>query len=66
MRCPNCNSELGISEARGIGTTPLILALVIGINARCGVLWLDHAGLIKLRNLDESRLLVTVTAGVRD
>ena len=60
------DAELGTSEARGIGTTPVILALVIGIIAGCGVLWLDHAGLIALRNLDASRLLVTMKAGVRD
>jgi len=66
MRCSHCDAELGTSEARGIGTTPVILALVIGIIAGCGVLWLDHAGLIALRNLDASRLLVTVKAGVRD
>ena len=66
MRCSHCDAELGTSEARGIGTTPVILALVIGIIAGCGVLWLDHAGLIALRNLDASRLLVTMKAGVRD
>ena len=66
MRCSHCDAELGTSEARGIGTTPVILALVIGIIAGCGVLWLDHAGLIALWNLDSSRLLVTVKAGVRD
>ena len=31
-----------------------------------GVLWLDHAGLIALRNLDASRLLVTMKAGIAD
>ena len=66
MSCSNSDAEIGTSEARGIGTTPVILALVIGIIAGCGVLWLDHAGLIALRNLDASRLLVTVKAGVRD
>ena len=66
MRCSHCDVELGTSEARGIGTTPVILALVIGIIAGCGVRWLDHAGLIALRNLDASRLLVTMKAGVRD
>ena len=66
MRCSHCDAELGTSEARGIGTTPVILALVIGIIAGCGVLWLDHAGLIALRNLDALRLLVTMKAGVRD
>ena len=38
MRCSHCDAELGTSEARGIGTTPVILALVIGIIAGCGVL----------------------------
>ena len=60
------DEELGTSEAQGIETTPVILALVIGIIAGCGVLWLDHAGLIALRNLDASCLLVTMKAGVRD
>ena len=49
MRCSHCDAELDTSEARGIGTTPVILALVIGIIAGCGVLWIDHAGLITLR-----------------
>ena len=65
MRCSHCDAKLSTSEARGIETTLVILALVIGIIAGCGVLWLDHAGLIALRNLDTSRLLVTVKAGVR-
>ncbi|MEC7093541.1 MAG: hypothetical protein VXX00_04075 [Pseudomonadota bacterium] len=64
MRCSHCYVELGTSKARGIGTTPVILALVIVIIAGCGVLWLEHAGLIALRNLDTSRLLVTMKAGV--
>ena len=55
MRCSHCDAELDTSEARGIG-----------IIAGCGVLWLDHAGLIALRNLDASRLLVTMKAGVWD
>ena len=63
MRCPHCDAELGISEAWGIGTTLVVLAFVIGITAWCGVLWLDHAGLIALRNLDASRLLITEKAG---
>ena len=63
MRCPHCDAKLGISEARGIGTTAVILALVIGVTAGCGMLWLECAGLIALRNLDESRLLVMVKAG---
>ena len=66
MRCSHCDAELGTSEARGIGTTPVILALVIGIIAGCSVLWLDHVGLIALLNLDASRLLVTMKARVRD
>jgi len=66
MRCSHCDAELGTSEARGIGTTPVILAPVIGIITGCGVLWLDHAGLIALGNLDASRLLVTIKAGARD
>ena len=66
MRFSHCDVELGTSEARGIRTTPVILALVIGIIARCDVLWLDNAGLISLRNLDASRLLVTMKAGVGD
>ena len=66
MRCSHCDAELGTSEARGIGTSPVILALVIGIIARCGVLWLDHARLIMLRNLDASRLLVTMKGRVGD
>ena len=66
MRCSHCDAELGTSEARGIGTTPVILALVIGIIAGYGVLWLDHAGLIALRNLDASRLLVTMKADLWD
>ena len=66
MRCSHCDVELGTSEARGIRTTPVILALVIGIIARCDVLWLDNAGLISLRNLDASRLRVTMKAGVGD
>ena len=66
MRFSHCDAELGTSEARGIGTTPVILPLVIGIIAGCGVLWLDNAGLIALRNLDESLLLVKMKAGMRD
>ena len=65
MRCSHCDAELGTSEARGIGTPPVILALVIGIIAGSGVLQLDHAGLIALQNLDASRLPVTMKAGVR-
>ena len=65
IRCSHCDAELGTSEARGIGTAPVILALVIGIIAECGLLWLDHAGLIALQNLDASRLPVTMKAGVR-
>ena len=65
MRCSHCDVELDTSEARGIRIIPVILALVIGIVARYGVLWLDHAGLIALRNLDASRLLVTMKAGVQ-
>ena len=64
MRCSHCDVELGTSG--GIRTIPVILALVIGIVAGCGVLWLDHAGLIALRNLDASRLLVTMKAEVGD
>ena len=64
MRFSHCDAELDTSEARGIGTTPVILAPVIGIITGCGVLWLDHAGLIALGNLDASRLLVTTKAGV--
>ena len=66
MRCSHCDAELGTSGARGIGITPVILALVIGIIAGCGMLWLDHAGLIGLPNLDASRLLVVVKTGVWD
>ena len=66
MRCSHGDAELGISKARGIGTTPIILALVTGIAGGCGVIWLDHAGLIALQNLDASRLLFTITAGARD
>ena len=66
MRCSHCDSELGTSETRGIGTTPVILALVIGIIAGCGMLWLDHAGLIALRNLVAPHLLITMKASVRD
>ena len=66
MRCSHCDAELGTGEEQGIGTTPVILALVIDIIAGCGVLWLTHAGLIALRNLDASRLLVAMKAGVRD
>ena len=65
MRCPHCEAELGTSKARGIGITPVILALITGIACGCGVLWLDHAGLIALQNLDASRLLITVTAEAR-
>ena len=50
MRCSHCDAELGTSEARGIRTTPVILALVIGIIAGCDVLWLNDAGLIALQN----------------
>ena len=63
IRYPHCDAEIGISEALGIGTKPVILALVIAITAGCSVRWLNHAGLIALRNLDASRLLVTVKAG---
>ena len=63
MRCPHCDAKLGIGETRGIGTTPVIRALVIGITAGCGVLWLDHAGLTTPQSLVASRLLVTVPAG---
>ena len=66
MRCSHCDAELGISKARGIGTTPIILALVTGIAGGCGVIWLDHAGLIALQNLDASHLLFTIKAGARD
>ena len=66
MRCSHCDAELGTSEAWGIGTTPVILALVIGIIAGCGALWLDHAELIALQNLHASRLLITMKAGARD
>ena len=66
MRCPHCEAELGTSKARGIRTTPVILALITGIACGCGVLWLDHAGLIALQNLDASRLLITVTAEAWD
>ena len=45
-RCSHCDAELGTSEVRGIGATPVILALVIGIIAESGVLWLYHARLI--------------------
>ena len=43
-----------------------MLALVIGIIAGCDVLWFNDAGLIALRNLDASRLLVTMKARVRN
>ena len=66
MRCSHCDAELGTSEARGIGTTPVILALVISIIAGCDVLWLNDAGLIALQNLDALRLLVTMKARVRN
>ena len=66
MRCSHCDAELSTSEARGIGTTPVILALDIGIITGSGVLWLEHAGLIALWNLDTSRLLVTTKTGVWD
>ena len=65
MRCSHCDAEFGTSETRGIGNTPVILALVIRIIAGCGMLWLDHAGLIALRNLDASCLLITMEARVR-
>ncbi len=63
IRCSHYDAELGTSEVGSIGTTPVILALVIGIIAGCGVLWLDHAGLIALRILHASRLRVTMKAG---
>ena len=66
MRYSHCDTELGISKAQGIGTTPIILALVTGIAGGCGVIWLDHAGLIALQNLDASRLLFTIKAGAHD
>ena len=66
MRCSHCDAELGTSEARGIGTTLVILALVIGIISGYGLLWLDHSGLIALRNLDASRLLVTMKPEIQD
>ena len=42
----------------------VILALVISTIFGCDVLWLDHAGLIALRNLNASRLLVMVNTEV--
>ena len=66
MRCAHCDTPIGTGRARGISTTSIILALVVGITAGCGLLWLDHAGLIALRNLDASRLLFAVKAGVED
>ena len=63
MRCPHCDAKIGISETRGIRTTPIIQALVIGITAGCGILWLGHAGLTAPQSLGASRLLVTVPAG---
>lgn len=65
MLCSHCDAKLGTSEARGIGTTPVILTLFIGIITGCSMLLLDHAGLITLQNMDASWLLVTVKAGVR-
>ena len=66
MRCSHYDAKLSTSEAHGIGITPVILALVIGITVGCGMHWLDHVGLIALRNMDTSRLLVTVKAGIQD
>ena len=65
MLCSHCDAELGTSEARGIGTTPVILTLFIGIITGCSMLLLDHAGLTALQKMDASWLLVTVKAGVR-
>ena len=38
MRYPHCDAEFGTSEARGIGTKPVILAPVIDVIAVCGLL----------------------------
>ena len=66
MNCPYCGAAFESGRARGIRTGPVMLALVAGIGAGCGVLWLDHAGLIALQNLDMSRLLMDLKFAVRD
>ena len=66
MRRSHRNAKLNTSMARGIGTTPVILALVIGITVGYSMHWLDHVGLIALQKIDESRLLITVKAAIKD
>jgi len=58
LRCRNRHQR-----GAGYRIKPVIPALIIAITAGCSVRWLNHAGLIALRNLDASRLLVTVKAG---
>ena len=64
MRCSNRNAKLSTSVARGIGTTLVIMALVIGITVAYSMHWIDHVGLIAPQNIDKSRLLVTIKAAI--
>ena len=64
MRCSHRNAKLSTSVARSNGTTPVILALVVGITVGYRMHWLDHVGLVALQNMDASRLVVTVKAAI--
>ena len=58
LSCPYCNTGFEIGGPRRAGPGAVTAALVVGIGVGGAILWLDHAGMIALHNLEASRLLL--------
>ena len=58
LACPYCDTRLDCGGTRGLAPRHIVRILIIGLLAGAGVLWLDHAGLIALQNLEASQLLL--------
>ncbi len=58
LACPYCDAPVGYGGPRGLAPGAVVTVLILGILAGGRVLWLDHQGLIALRNLEASQLLL--------
>lgn len=58
LACPYCDTQLECGGPRGAAPGAIVAVLILGLLAGGGVLWLDHAGLIALHNLEASQLLL--------
>lgn len=58
LTCPYCEAPLDYGGARGLAPGAVVTVLILGIVAGGAVLWLDHQGLIAIRNLEASQLLL--------